>query len=682
MIGTRRLLLLEFVAASPLRNEWADFFPFYKGFAESGGIAARWLCVGARFEGLKKSPTEVWNKPVLGRSDKDELARRLAEWAPTHILINEALSPELLRLLKTAVPRGEFLVSAEDDRQSRAGKRTACDLIAEHEGWSKEASGGKSISQRDIPILRFFQTDWLSQWLGLPRREDRYFVGAVEPIYDAVMMNPQARECGPFLAILGGVSCDYRADLSRNPLYRGVDLSACDRRKGCAFCSSTHPAMSSMQTDPIELARTQFAAVIRTAAAQGRNCGRFNMRDIRIFRRIAEFFEMIMGLDLPASNFFFAPRIDDFLRAGADIERLLPQLEKYGHRLNLFRMGIEHFSPRENARFNKGVTAQQIDQGLELADRLKAAYPACFDYAQPLGYIAFTPWTTLEDIEITINEGISRGFSPNAPWLYSALELHKEAPITALALHEGGIVCRRYDDVAMTYGMMADFRSRPGLLPWRFKDCHAAVACGIIVRVCAVSLRGVMPDAVFSGDALYAWLKEFVDGHGLDTKRPDLFAAELVHLMKTTLPPWKKKELIRETFDRLERRCADAGRRRAALASPSADLAERVRTQLSQAGSHIGLADFVVTSIEPSPGRLVVVTLARRLPLHDGEDALIVNIEPLQGAARYYKAVGDLAFGYSSETPLRTRAQAAALAALMACLGKPSQPRHAELGDQ
>ncbi|MCR4296190.1 MAG: hypothetical protein NUW21_11700, partial [Elusimicrobia bacterium] len=194
--------------------------------------------------------------------------------------------------------------------------------------------------------------------------------------------------------------------------------------------------------------------------------------------------------------------------------------------------------------------------------------PGRFDYALPLGYIAFTPWTTLEDIELTIEEGIRRGFSPNAPWLYSSLELNKETPIGALALHEGGIVRERYDDVALTYGMMADLRSRPGLLPWRFKDPRAAVACAVIVRLCAVSLRGVMPDAVFSKDALYAWIKPLMAGRGADARRPDLFAAELVRLLKATRPPWDKKKLILETLARLERRRMDAGGRPAAPPAP------------------------------------------------------------------------------------------------------------------
>ena len=74
-----------------------------------------------------------------------------------------------------------------------------------------------------------------------------------------------------------------------------------------------------------------------------------------------------------------------------------------------------------------------------------------------------------------------------------------------------------------------------------------------------------MPDAVFSGATLYAWIKDLVDGRGREAERPDLFAAELVRLMKTTRPPWNKKKLILRAFDRLERRRADAGGRPAAL---------------------------------------------------------------------------------------------------------------------
>lgn len=561
MSSAQRLLLLEFVADSPLRNERADFFPFYKGFAESAGIPARWLCAGARFVGLTISPTEVRNMPVLERGDADALSRALAEWAPTHVLVNEELSPELSRLVKAAAPRAEFLLSTEEDCGRGPDARAAFDLIAEREGWGRTAFGAAPVVRHDLPLTRFFQTGWLSRWLGLPRGEDRYFVGTVEPSYDAVMLNPQARAFAPFLSILGGVSCDYRADVSRNPLYRGVDLSDCDRRGGCTFCSPAHPPASAPGDDPLDLARTQFAAVTRAAAAPGRGCGRFNMRDIRLFRRLDEFFAMILALDLPASDFFFAPRIDDLLRAGAAIEKLLPKLAARSHRLSLFRMGLEQFSPSENARFNKGVSARQIDQGLALADRLKAAHPGRFDYARPLGYIAYTPWTTLEDLELTIREGVKRGFEPQAPWLYSALELNRETPIAALALHEGGIVRERYDDVALTYGLMADGRSRPGLLPWRMKDRRAAAACGLIVRYCAVSLRGIMPDEVFSNDALYAWLKTWVDARGQDAARPDLFAAEIVGLMKTARPPWNKKKLIRTALERLERRGANAAGR-------------------------------------------------------------------------------------------------------------------------
>ena len=90
MSSAQRLLLLEFVADSPLRNERADFFPFYKGFAESAGIPARWLCAGARFEGLKISPTEVRGMIVLERGDREMEKRFCSDAASRRAARNAA----------------------------------------------------------------------------------------------------------------------------------------------------------------------------------------------------------------------------------------------------------------------------------------------------------------------------------------------------------------------------------------------------------------------------------------------------------------------------------------------------------------------------------------------------------------------------------------------------------------
>ena len=102
-----------------------------------------------------------------------------------------------------------------------------------------------------------------------------------------------------------------------------------------------------------------------------------------------------------------------------------------------------------------------------------------------------------------------------------------------------------------------------------------------------------------------------------------------------------------------------------AEAPPSAALAERVRERLRGAA----LGAYAAASVEPGPGRYAVVTL--RSP--DG-GILVVNVEPREGAERYFKAAGGLAFGYSQDTPLRTKEQAAAMAALIARLTARRRP--------
>lgn len=119
---------------------------------------------------------------------------------------------------------------------------------------------------------------------------------------------------------------------------------------------------------------------------------------------------------------------------------------------------------------------------------------------------------------------------------------------------------------------------------------------------------------------------------------------------------------------------ADLARLAAALAAPEAPkptkdspLAARVRESLFNAeGRPVALGGHVAASVEPGPGRFVVVTLKS----HRGEDPVIANVEPLEGAARYFKAAGDLAFGYSDSTPLKSPGQLRAFAALIARLSR------------
>ena len=120
----------------------------------------------------------------------------------------------------------------------------------------------------------------------------------------------------------------------------------------------------------------------------------------------------------------------------------------------------------------------------------------------------------------------------------------------------------------------------------------------------------------------------------------------------------ERREAPAPAPERVERAAPRAEPRREA-APPSAALAERLRARLSGAA----FGSYAAASVEPGPGRYAVVTL--KSP--EG-GVLVVNVEPREGAERFFKAAGDLAFGYSEATPLRTKEQVAAMAALIARL--------------
>lgn len=444
--------------------------------------------------------------------------REIRAFAPTHLIASEPLAEELASRI-------------------RRGRRACEGSVATAEG---PAGGGTPPP---------YKAGWLHERLGTSGA-DRHLVGTVEPEYDAVMLNPAARRCRPLLYLVGGVSCDYGAGLRRNPAFRGVDLSGCRTAAGCSFCSSRRPSASAPGGDALREARQQLAA-LRRAGPAGRNCGRLAVRDIRLFKRLGSFFDMVLGLRLPPSEFLFAPRLDALVRAEAELERVLPLLAGRGHRLHLLRMGIEHFSPEENARFNKGLSADEIDRGLALAARLRRAHPASFSYAEPPGYIAFTPWTTLEGLEASLRACIERGFSPHGTWLYSILELQEGTPIAALAAQEGAVLQERYEDPAMAYSIAVDRRQRGGLLPWRFKDRAVAAAFAVIARACAVARQESDPDATLAGDPLRRRLEELAQAKLLDTRRPDLFALEVVRGLRSARPPFDPRELAEKTLERL-----------------------------------------------------------------------------------------------------------------------------------
>ena len=62
----------------------------------------------------------------------------------------------------------------------------------------------------------------------------------------------------------------------------------------------------------------------------------------------------------PPSTFYFSYRADELLAVEKKVDSILPELQRAGHRIAIYNLGAENFSPDENERLNKGLTVGQI----------------------------------------------------------------------------------------------------------------------------------------------------------------------------------------------------------------------------------------------------------------------------------------------------------------------------------
>jgi hypothetical protein len=136
---------------------------------------------------------------------------------------------------------------------------------------------------------------------------------------------------------------------------------------------------------------------------------------------------------------------------------------------------VENFSPDENARLNKGVTAAQVHEATAFISEISASHPGQFRFpAGGLSMILFTPWTTLEDVRINIDNIERCPLIAGPAAAGSRLQLFKGRDITELAAKDGLTVKRRKDGF---YNSGCIVSADQNEIPWRFAHPQAAVLC-------------------------------------------------------------------------------------------------------------------------------------------------------------------------------------------------------------
>ncbi|MBI4677226.1 MAG: hypothetical protein HY748_06555 [Elusimicrobia bacterium] len=217
---------------------------------------------------------------------------------------------------------------------------------------------------------------------------------------------------------------------------------------------------------------------------------------------------------------------------------------------------MENFSERENARFNKGITLAQVDEVLALLDKWKRAYPGALKPFKgggekvDLGFILFTPWTTLKDVSINMECAKERHFLEKGYWLYSTLRILPDAPLHCLAKKEGGILADSFPDRGQFYGTFHNTGDYPDAVPWRFKDPKTADYFAMVVRVCAAALEED-DCAFFRKDPDFALARRlYAEANERARVSPLAIAFALLDLMEAARPPYSREALLREAVSR------------------------------------------------------------------------------------------------------------------------------------
>ncbi len=431
-----RLLLIEFAVTESFHR--AVEFPFLYGLAGARGVAARWVRFGvsasAEFHG------EGAGVP-LSREDQATAARHMDELGADRVVFSHAPAPAVVAALN----------------------RGRTDVLYRYAEYASKGEEGAAVMD-GVPVERL-RGD-LGGFLGVDDvRVGASLLEAAAPDFGFVPGNDAAREMEvlPFLII--GEECTWNRSFAGNPFYDGLDLSACFRDGGCAFCARPdnrrHWSMA-----PMELLDRQLRAVAGTCPTFGR---RLKLRLVGepVIRNIREVAARVAAAGLPPADLLLDSRADTLVRVADDLRGALDDLGETGHCLHLCLIGIESFSSRELRRLNKGLTAADNLDAVRTLFTLEAGHPGRFGFREygGLSLIPYTPWTAPEELDLNLSVLELLDLAPYAgKHLTGRLRLYPGLPLEARTRADG-LLRDRYEDPLLDTASLTFYENE---LPWTF----------------------------------------------------------------------------------------------------------------------------------------------------------------------------------------------------------------------
>jgi hypothetical protein len=296
----------------------------------------------------------------------------------------------------------------------------------------------------------------------VPPRRIRY-----APNLRPVVVNPESLPPVRTFSVMGNDGCPFQLDARDNPLYAGTNIPD-GYGRGCAFCvtGNHYDGRPNAETAASVLEQIRY---VRANAPEYRL---LVLKDQNPFGYLTEVVEHCEAESLYGFTLLLETRAEWFLRNAQRFDRALAVARRSGVRLAPFLVGIENFSQPELDRFNKGITVATNIEFLETLWQWKARYGEALDLGHAaFGFILFTPWTTLPDLEANLAAIERTRFDRlRGSVLLSRARLYPDTALYYLAERDG-VLADDYDsaahDASRRYGY---YPSRP----WR--HLHADVA--------------------------------------------------------------------------------------------------------------------------------------------------------------------------------------------------------------
>ncbi|HAZ07018.1 MAG TPA: hypothetical protein DCZ01_00530 [Elusimicrobia bacterium] len=301
--------------------------------------------------------------------------------------------------------------------------------------------------------------------------DDARLLDRIQPIYRRKILNQALWAINPVIEVVGGSRCSYRAPVARNPFYRRLQLPSVSM--GCSFCAMPDLRSSHWNIEnSVAFAVKQIESVCRQRPTPGVE-KRINLCGFELWRRFEELVRALVQRGVCGVELNFMLRLDELLNARRVIERCLPLLAENGAALRINGLSVENFSPDENRRLHKGITAEQVHEATAFLIDTNARWPAQFRLPfGGLGMILFTPWTTPEDLRINLDNIERCRLIDRAFALSRRLMLFRDVPITLLA-EQDGLLVKESESIFYNAGCNNDADRNE--IPWRFAHSEVAI---------------------------------------------------------------------------------------------------------------------------------------------------------------------------------------------------------------